>query len=119
MFGWTRRSENLLANYRALIADQREEIRELREQLRSAHDKIMALTAPASLREARRGPSPAPQPVRASGNARKLAAHVGRTHWPADLPNLRPPSPKAPPGRAELSDNQAAAAGKRMREEDE
>ena len=110
MFG-RRQTDQLLVTLRAENSDLRAQLRLEREQRAEEHlklvDRILALSAPGALREARRVPSPSPEP-----QAGPVSSQRGRLHFPGHVPYLRPPSPATPPtvpGRTPLTDSQIEA----------
>lgn len=91
---WRRRTEAVLTTLLAENTDLRQQLRAERaqwaEERRTLLDRILAIDAPAALREVRRAPpressaTPLPDPKR-------------RRYPTGPAPSLRPPSPSAPP----------------------
>jgi hypothetical protein len=98
-------SDQVLATLRAENSDLRAQLRLERDQWNEERakllDRILALAAPAALRESRRPSSSAATPDHGPAHA--------RLHFPDYTPNLRPPSPTTRPSvpdRAPLTDHQ-------------
>ena len=91
---WRRRTEAILTTLLAENTDLRAQLRAERaqwtEERQQLLDRVLAIEAPAALREVRRAPSREPVPTSFSDPARR--------RYPAgSAPTLRPPSPPHPP----------------------
>lgn len=85
-----RSRDNLVAQYAALVSDLRDQVQDRDEQIGKLVDRVIALSSPASLREAKRPEAPLQSQSPPPQSGRR------RVHWPGYTPDTRPPDPDAP-----------------------